>query len=101
MKIENISLAVLAYFENKIMPQIHSSWGKALTYSTLLLAMPEMENSLKKYASGFTNESGDIDFDKLRSVGQAVFEKVPQIEIADFTFDHNDFEDFVNFLSQA
>lgn len=99
MKIENVSLALLAYFELKMMPQIPSSFGKALSYGSLLLKMPELEKALKENASMFLDGNGDVDLQKIRSVGVAVFEKIPQVEIAGFTLDKNDFESFITFLS--
>lgn len=99
MKIENVSLALLAYFELKMMPQIPSSFGKALSYGGLLLKMPELEKALKENASMFLDGNGDVDLQKIRSVGVAVFEKIPQVEIAGFTLDKNDFESFMTFLS--
>lgn len=99
MKIENISVPVLAYFESNLMPQIESSLGKALVYGGLLLKMPELEQKIQKIAPMIVNENGDIDFQKLQSVGAAVFEKIPKVEIADFSFDRNDFEAFISFLS--
>jgi hypothetical protein len=99
MKLENISLATLAYFEANIMPQIPTSLGKAMAYAGLLLKMPELEQGMKKYSPAFTNESGDVDLQKLHNIGMTVFDKVPQIEVADFDFDKNDFEKFINFLA--
>jgi hypothetical protein len=99
MKLENISLATLAYFEANIMPQIPTSLGKAMAYGGLLLKMPELEQSMKKYSPVLLNEAGDIDLPKLHNIGMTVFDKVPKIEIADFEFDKNDFENFINFLA--
>lgn len=99
MKIGNISVALLSYFELKMMPQIPTSLGKALGYGGLLLKMPQVEQKLKENASMFTNENGDVDLQKIRDVGLTVFDKVPQIEIAGFTLDKNDFEAFITFMS--
>lgn len=99
MKLENISLATLAYFEANIMPQIPTSLGKAMAYGGLLLKMPELEQGIKKYSPVLLNEAGDVDLQKLHNIGLTVFDKVPKIEIADFEFDKNDFENFINFLA--
>jgi hypothetical protein len=99
MKVENISVPVLAYFESCLMPQIETSLGKAVTYAGLLLTMPQLEQKIQKIAPMIVNENGDIDLQKLQSVGTAVFEKVPKVEIADFDFDRNDFEKFISYLS--
>lgn len=99
MKVDNISFAVLSFFESCIMPQIPTTWGKAMAYAGVLLQMPKFENSLKKYAPMFSNENGDMDLDKVREIGLTVFEKIPKIDIADFDFDRNDFESFISYLS--
>ena len=99
MKIENMPVAILAYFESQLMPQIPTSLGKAMTYGGLLLTMPQLENMLKENAPMFLNENGDIDLPKLHTVGAAVFEKVPVIEIGKFEFNKTDFENFINYLS--
>lgn len=99
MKIENVPVALLSYFELKMMPQIPTSLGKAFGYGGLLLKMPELEKALKKNASMFTDGNGDVDFQKIRSIGLTVFDKVPQVEIAGFTLDKNDFEAFMSFMS--
>lgn len=99
MKIENIPVAILSYFEANLMPQIPSSLGRAMVYAGLLLKMPDVETFIKKNASMLQNEAGDVDLVKLRNIGVTVFDKVPKIEIADFDFDRNDFEHFMNFVS--
>lgn len=99
MKIENISVALLAYFELKMMPQIPTSLGKALTYTGLLLKMPQLEQTLKENAPMLLDGNGDVDLQKIRDVGRTVFDKVPQVEISGFTLDKNDFEAFIAFLS--
>lgn len=99
MKVENVSIAMLAYFESRMMPQIPTSLGKAIAYGGLLLKMPEIEKLLKENAPIFTNENGDVDFSKIRTVGCAVFDKVPKVEISGFTFEKSDFEAFITFLS--
>lgn len=99
MKIENISVALLSYFESQLMPQIPSSLGKAMTYAGLLLKMPEVEQMLKQYAHILTDANGDVDLQKLHNIGAEVFNKIPKIDIADFDFDRNDFENLMSFLS--
>lgn len=99
MKIENISVALLAYFELKMMPQIPSSLGKAMNYAGLLFKMPQIEKKLKENAAMLVNDNGDVDLQKIRDVGITVFDKVPQVEIGDFTLDRNDFEALISFLS--
>ena len=99
MKVENFSIAMLAYFESRMMPQIPTSLGKALTYGGLLLKMSQIENLLKENAPMFCNENGDVDLAKIRTVGNVVFDKVPKVEIAGFTLEKSDFEAFITFLS--
>ncbi len=99
MKIENVPVALLAYFELNMMPQIPTSFGKAMTYGGLLLKMPQLEQALKENASMFTDGNGDVDLQKIKNIGVTVFDKVPQIEIGGFTFEKNDFEALITFLS--
>lgn len=104
MKINNLPVAVLAYVESILLPKIPSSLGKWMTYAGVMMKMPGMTKMIEQYAPmfqdfGAVNESGDIDLAKLREVGISAFEKVPVIEIADFSFDRNDFEAFISFLS--
>lgn len=99
MKIENMSLAILSYFETALMPQIPTSLGKALSYGGLLLKMPELENTMKKYSSMIVDETGNLDLNKMHTIGSQVFDKIPKIEIADWDFDRNDFEAFISYLS--
>ena len=99
MKLENMPVAVLAYFESCIMPQIPTSLGKAMTYGGLLLTMPKLESVMKENAPMLVNETGDLDLSKLNSIGITVLEKVPKIQIGNFEFDRNDFEKFISFLS--
>lgn len=99
MKIENVPVALLAYFELKMMPQIPTSLGKAMSYGGLLLKMPQIEKKLKENAAMFVNENGDVDLQKIRDIGVTVFDKVPQVEIGDFTLDKNDFEEIIAFMS--
>jgi hypothetical protein len=53
--------------------------------------------ALKEF--GAISDTGEVDFNKIRTVGLAAFEKVPTVEFADFSFDRNDFESFISFLS--
>lgn len=104
MKINNISTAVLAYAESHMITKISSSLGRWMTYAGLLLKMPELERQIEKLlpllqSSGAVSENGDIDLDKIHTVGLAAFDKVPAVQIADFEFDRNDFESFISFLS--
>jgi hypothetical protein len=101
MNINNFSLATLAYAESHLLPQINGSFGKWMTYAGLLVKMPEIEKklvpALKEF--GAISDTGEVDFNKIRTVGLAAFEKVPTVEFADFSFDRNDFESFISFLS--
>lgn len=99
MKIENVSVALLSYFELKMMPQIPTSLDRALGYGGLLFKLPQIEQMMKENASMFTDGNGDVDLQKIRSIGLTVFDKVPQVEIAGFTLDKNDFEAFMSFMS--
>lgn len=99
MKIEQVPIAMLAFFEAQLMPQIPSTLGRAMTYGGLLLRMPEFEQMLRQYAPMLTDANGDVDLPKLHNIGAKVFEKIPKIDIADFDFDRNDFENLMSFLS--
>ena len=99
MKVENVSIAMLAYFESRMMPRISTSFGQAITYGCLLLKMPQLEKILKENAPMFTDENGNVDLSKIRTVGNTVFDKVPKVEIAGFTFEKSDFDAFITFLS--
>ena len=104
MNINNFSLAVMAYAETTLLPKINSSLGKWMTYAGLMIKMPELESkiqgmlpALKEF--GAVTDNGEVDLNKIRTVGLTAFDKVPTVEFADFTFDRNDFEAFLSFLS--
>lgn len=104
MKINNVGIAVMAYAESQLITKIPSSLGRWMTYAGLLIKMPELEKSIEKFlpmlqSSGVVSTDGDVDLEKLRTVGLATFDKVPTVQIADFDFDRNDFESFISFLS--
>lgn len=104
MKINNLPIAILAYVESTLLPQIPSSLGRWMTYAGVMMKMPGMTKMIEQYTPmfkeyGAINENGDIDLTKLREVGISAFEKVPVIQIADFDFNQNDFEAFISFLS--
>lgn len=104
MKLNNLPVAVLAYVESTMLPQIPTSWGKWMTYAAVLIKVPSMTKMIEQYTpmltdSGVINSSGDIDLVKLKEIGISAFDKVPVIEIADFDFSRNDFEAFISFLS--
>lgn len=104
MNINNFSLAVMAYAETTLLPKINSSLGKWMTYAGLMIKMPELERkiqgmlpALKEF--GAVTDNGEVDLNKIRTVGLAAFDKVPTVQFDDFDFDRNDFEAFLTFLS--
>lgn len=104
MKVNNISVAVMAYAESQMISKIESSFGRWATYTGMLLGMPKLEKTIEKFlpmlqSSGVISADGDIDLEKLRTVGLAAFDKIPTVQIADFDFDRNDFESFISFLA--
>lgn len=104
MNINNFSIALAAYTESQLLPHIPSTLGKWMTYSGLLLKMPELERRIQSMlpalkTAGVVSDSGEVDFDKIRTVGLSAFDKVPQVDFADFSFTRNDFESFISFLA--
>lgn len=104
MHINNFPLAVMAYAESSLLPKIGSSLGKWMTYAGLMLKMPELESKIQSVLPalkefGAVTEDGQVDLNKIRTVGLAAFDKVPTVQFADFDFDRNDFEAFLSFLS--
>lgn len=103
MNISNISTAILAYAESHVLPNIPTTFPRWGTYFLLAMKMPELESMIQQYLptlklAGVIDENGNIDLSKIRPIGIAAFEKVPVVKIANFDFDKNDFENFMNFL---
>jgi hypothetical protein len=103
MNISNISTAILAYAESQMLPQISNTFVRWLTYAGLLAKMPQLETMIQQYIPTLkelqiVDDNGNIDLSKIRPIGIAAFEKVPIVKIADFDFDKNDFNNFMNFL---
>lgn len=104
MHINNFPLAVMAYAETSLLPKINSSLGKWMTYAGLMIKMPELESKIQSVLPalkefGAVTEDGQVDLNKIRTVGLAAFDKIPTVQFADFDFDRNDFEAFLSFLS--
>lgn len=104
MNIQNLSVAILAYAESNLLPQIPDTFTRWLTYAGLFAKMPQFERMINQFMPTLkelqaVDDNGNIDFEKLRPAGLAAFEKVPEIKIADWTFDKNDFEKFISFLA--
>ena len=103
MDISNISIALLAYSEKNMLPKIPQTFNRWLTYAGLLAKMPNIEKTIQQNIPmlkdmGIIDDNNNIDFTKIRNLGNAAFEKVPVINIADFDFNCKDFEEFLNFL---
>lgn len=103
MNVNNFSLPLMAYVESSLLPHIENSLEKWMTYAGLLLKMPGLERKIQEMVPtlkefGAVSESGDIDFEKIKTVGLAAFDKVPTVSFAGFNFDRNDFEAFVTFM---
>lgn len=103
MNVSNLSVAVLSYAEANLLPQIPDTFVRWLTYAALLAKMPQLEKMVNQYMPTLkemqaVDDNGNIDLAKLRPIGIAAFEKVPIVKIADFDFNRNDFENFMNFL---
>lgn len=104
MNINNFPVAVLAYAESSLLPKINSTLGKWMTYAGLMIKMPELESKIQNMLPalkefGAISDDGQVDLNKIRTVGLAAFDKVPTVQFADFDFDRNDFEAFLSFLS--
>ena len=104
MHINNFPLAVMAYAETSLLPKIESSLGKWMTYAGLMIKIPELERKIQSVLPalkefGAVTDNGQVDLNKIRTVGLAAFDKVPAVQFADFDFDRNDFEAFLSFLS--
>ena len=104
MHINNFPLAVMAYAETSLLPKIESSLGKWMTYAGVMIKMPELESKIQSVLPalkefGAVTDNGQVDLNKIRTVGLAAFDKVPTVQFADFDFDRNDFEAFLSFLS--
>lgn len=104
MTINNLPIATLAYIEATMLPQIPSTLKRWLTYAGAVAKVSSMNNIIAQHSdmlseTGVINDAGEIDLVKAKEIGNAAFEKVPKIDIAEFTFDRNDFEAFISFLS--
>ena len=103
MDLKNFEMGIVSFAENEILPNLHSSLDRWLMYAGLLAGGLQVEQKLTDLApwligAGVMNGDGDINLDKLESIGAAAFGKQPDVKIWKFTFHEDDFRKFMAYL---
>jgi hypothetical protein len=106
MNIAEAPVAILAFFEKSIMPQIPSSGSRWLTYFGLMGNMPEVQQTIEKNKSmlvscGVIDENGNVNIGKFEEIGNATFAKVPEVKIGNLGITQAEFTEFISFIKGA
>lgn len=96
-------MGIVSFAENEILPNLHSSLDRWLMYAGLMAGGLQMEQRLTDLApwligAGVMNSDGEINLDKLESIGASAFAKQPDVKIWKLTFHEDDFKKFVAHL---
>jgi len=103
MKLQEFEEGVRSYCENRVIPELKTTFDKWMLRAALAVAKERPAIIRQRIVPilagvGLLGDDEDVDLDLLEKVGKEAFEKQPRLDIWKITFKREDFSDFIRFL---